>query len=108
MLCKLVIVPNARPCNAHTSARATILMLPGLILLFPALVIRQRVASTDQKQLLVSSTSSCLSAAALGIALTAAAYFRKDIIVVRVAHSNFSPLSALYHERAHTTRRENR
>jgi hypothetical protein len=73
MPCTFVFVLNAQPSSfalAGSSDRAMIVMLPVIMLLFRALVIRQRVVqltSADQKLLYVSSAFSCFIAVALSV-----------------------------------------
>jgi hypothetical protein len=72
MPCTFVFLLNVRPSSfdqADSSDRTMIVMLPVVMILFRALVIRQRVVPltlADQWQLYFSSMCSCLIAAVLG------------------------------------------
>ena len=84
MPCTFVFVLNAQPSSfalAGSSDRAMIVMLPVIMLLFRALVIRQRVVqltSADQKLLYVSSAFSCSIAVALSVPFAGAARARQS------------------------------
>jgi hypothetical protein len=73
MPCIFVFVVNVRFSSfaqAELSDRAMIVMLPIMMLIFRALVIRHRVVemtSSDQKQLIAGSVCSCLNAAVLSV-----------------------------------------
>jgi hypothetical protein len=80
MPCTFVFVLNVWPsvfARADSSDRAMIVVLPVIMLLFRALVIRQRVVQltwTDQKLLYVSSAFSCLITVALSVPFASATH----------------------------------
>jgi hypothetical protein len=84
MPCTFVFVLNAWPsafARASSSDRAMIVLLPVIMLLFRALVIRQHVVqltSADQKLLYVSSAFSCFIAVALSVPFAGAAHARQS------------------------------
>jgi hypothetical protein len=84
MPCTFVFVLNAWPSSfalAGSSDRTMIVLLPVIMLLFRALVIRQRVVqltSADQKLLCVSSAFSCFIAVALSVPFAGAAHARQS------------------------------
>ena len=84
MPCTFVFVLNVRPSSfaqGGSSDRAMIVMLPVIMLLLRALVIRQRVVqltSADQKLLYVSSAFSCFIAVALSVPFAGASRARQS------------------------------
>ena len=82
--CTFVFVPNRRPLSfaqAESSDRTIIVMLPVMMLLLRALVVRQRVlppTSADQKQLFVCSLCKCCIAAVLSVEFNLASDERRS------------------------------